>query len=243
MDKTFAIKVCKQLLKEFWLPLIVAVSWTSYAAWPMTHSWAVVVGVFSASFFFVSFLAGQVNRVAKQIRVSSGLDTLEHGVSKLLSQLEKQTNDLVGYATGGESICRLVTSAIVRSRVFEIHLTNPGPYPVYDLHASLTDMDEPIEVGQTWTRHVQTRERLDPGRYWGPIYGFDMQSKPGLRLNLDVIQRNGFTSYHVLIVWTGESPQIARRERRPWQAGSEWEYTIPNDFPGLQQANPAALFE
>lgn len=243
MNKKFAIKLCRQLLKEFWLPLVVAGSWTAYAAWPVKESWATVVGIFSASFFFTSFLVGQVNRVAKQMRVESGLNTLERGVADLLSRLEKQTNDLVGYATGGESMARVVTGTIVHARVFEINLTNPGPYPVYDLNLSLSDMDEPIEVGQTWTRHKKTRERLDPGRYWGPIYSIDMRSRRRFRARLDVLQRNGLTTYDLLIVWTGELPHIASRRKNPWKGDREWEYTVPSDFPDLQQGNPADLFD
>ena len=64
-----------QLLREFWLPLVLGAGWTFYDAYanPEHRTAARIIPIFSASFFLLSWLSGQVVRVRRQARVEGGL--------------------------------------------------------------------------------------------------------------------------------------------------------------------------
>jgi hypothetical protein len=80
----------RQLLREFWLPLLVGAMWTAYnmAETPISE-WSLRdgVNVFGPTFFFVSWLASQWYRVRKQQRVESDLATLQEGMQALQAPL------------------------------------------------------------------------------------------------------------------------------------------------------------
>lgn len=84
------MKALHQLLREFWLPLIVGVAWTVYnLADRPANEWKVkdAVNVFGPTFFFVSWMAAQWYRVRKQQRVEDGLAKLQAGVQALQTPL------------------------------------------------------------------------------------------------------------------------------------------------------------
>lgn len=70
------MKAILQLLKEFWVPLAVAVAWTAFNIFQMPNQgWTITRGVnlFAPTFFFVSWLVAQWYRVRKQQRVEESL--------------------------------------------------------------------------------------------------------------------------------------------------------------------------
>ena len=80
------MKVLLQLLREFWLPLILGVAWTIYNLADRPPSeWTVkaALNVFGPTFFFVSWLAAQWYRVRKQQRVEDDLAKLQAGIQAL----------------------------------------------------------------------------------------------------------------------------------------------------------------
>lgn len=84
------MKTFRQLVREFWFPLTVAVAWTVYnmAAVPRSQ-WNVrqAVNVLGPSFFFVSWLVAQWYRVKKQQRVEDDLSAIQAGVRAIQEPL------------------------------------------------------------------------------------------------------------------------------------------------------------
>jgi hypothetical protein len=84
------VKVLRQLLREFWLPLLLGVVWTAYnvIAGPRTD-WTVrhTLNVLGPTFFFISWLVAQWYRVRKQQRVEDELSEIQSGVRALQEPL------------------------------------------------------------------------------------------------------------------------------------------------------------
>jgi hypothetical protein len=80
------MKILFQLLKEFWLPLILGVAWTLYnVADKPPESWTAkeLINIFGPTFFFASWLVAQWYRVRKQQRVESGLTDIRSDIHGL----------------------------------------------------------------------------------------------------------------------------------------------------------------
>lgn len=102
------MKIIRQLIKEFWFPLLGAIAWTIYALngndnVEQTKQIKDYITIFGPSFFLISWLTGQFFRVKKQVNVESNLDSIESRVKELLVQLEEHSENLVGHLTGGDS--------------------------------------------------------------------------------------------------------------------------------------------
>ena len=80
------MKILLQLLKEFWLPLIVGIAWTLYnVSDKPPESWTIkeLINIFGPTFFFASWLVAQYYRVRKQQRVESGLTDIRSDIHGL----------------------------------------------------------------------------------------------------------------------------------------------------------------
>jgi hypothetical protein len=83
---TKAWRVIKQLLREFWLPLLVAVSWTWYRYHTSAQDDVIstLVTNFASSFFLASWATGQLVRVSRQQFTEDTLQTLTDNVKKVV---------------------------------------------------------------------------------------------------------------------------------------------------------------
>ena len=67
------MKIIKQILKEFWIPLLGSIIWTVinyYNSEKSVKDWTELVSIFAPAFFFLSWMTGQFFRVKKQTGVS-----------------------------------------------------------------------------------------------------------------------------------------------------------------------------
>lgn len=138
------MKISLQLLKEFWLPLLVGIAWTAYnlSEQPSTNwNFRSFVNIFGSTFFFVSWLVAQWYRVRKQQRVEDGLTGIESHVKQMLIELDGKTTDLVGHITGGDSVCYLIGSPVSPDQFGNIALVHHGKHPLYNVNARLVDLE------------------------------------------------------------------------------------------------------
>ena len=70
-------------------------------------------------------------------------------------------------------------------------LFNRSEYPVFDIHAELIDLDEPIdpENGKFWTRHRVSVPSLYANKILMQSYRFDMSARQRLRVNIFIQTR------------------------------------------------------
>lgn len=80
------MKTLLQLLKEFWLPLLVALAWTGYNLFSMPvgkQNIREFINLLGPTFFFLSWLVAQWFRVRKQHRIDEGLSSIEQKVETI----------------------------------------------------------------------------------------------------------------------------------------------------------------
>lgn len=167
------LRTLKQLIREFWLPLIAAVSWTAYALSGQHVSQLSVrdIGtVFGPSFFLASWLASQWYRVRKQQKVEGGLESIEASVKRTLADLEVRTNDLIGHVTGGQSYCFIIGGAETGDRLQPLMVVHHGRHPLYDVGARIVDLQafgslkQPLSLEATLTTELHlTLGNMAPG--------------------------------------------------------------------------------
>ncbi|MBK6999295.1 MAG: hypothetical protein IPH35_04760 [Rhodoferax sp.] len=191
----------KQLLREFLLPLAIALAWTLYnVSEPPQGQWSVrtFVNVFGPSFFFVSWLSAQWHRVRKQQKVEAGLSGIEASVKSTLHALDEKTADLVGYISGGESVCYLMGPNPETDVWTQLLLVHVGRHPLYEVSAQITDLDEFDKIKNNLTR--ENLQRCEFQRNFGNLvvgHARYLQESINLgpgnsrRFNIFYIGRNG----------------------------------------------------
>src|SRR5262245_26454363 len=95
------MRLAKQLFGEFWIPTLIALTWTFYRWSVSTGDELIltVVSAFAPAFFLASWAIGQVLRIRKQQKVEDALDGLEITQQRIeASQQASQqaTNKIVG---------------------------------------------------------------------------------------------------------------------------------------------------
>jgi hypothetical protein len=139
------LKIVRQLIKEFWMPLVFSVLWTVYVHLDQSihdlmniqNAEAVFVKFFGLSFWFA-----QWNRVKKQIAVEGGLSDIHTSVKQMLIDLEVRSNDVVSQITGGDSICHLMYCRPPSPTMLgQFALIHQGKHPLYNVNARIIDVD------------------------------------------------------------------------------------------------------
>lgn len=178
--------VLKQLGREFWLPGSLASAWAIYG-WFFEPNPTIAASItrFSAAFFFLSWLSGQVFRVSKQTRTERSFNSIEERVGTLLNNLAKEADDLRGFATGGESFARLSFAGSFVENPMML-ATHYGRHPLYDVTARIVD---PQLLHQATGQNSSSFEKHDPSIYERFVRVGDLT--PGLALTFPDIQSHG----------------------------------------------------
>lgn len=141
------MKIATQLIKEFWLPLVLSILWVLYNIFSSEGSaeWDIkkVVNIFGPTFFLLSWLTGQFFRVKKQTTVEDQFSTIISRVNNLFTNLEEKTNEMVNHISGGNSFPWLQI-AMIDSENDSGHLiaNHEGNYPLYDVTAQIADLNK-----------------------------------------------------------------------------------------------------
>ncbi|MDU9028689.1 hypothetical protein [Pseudomonas mediterranea] len=131
-----------QLVKEFRIPFVVATAWTTYAVWGPEVSFKSFISTFGTSFFLASWMTGQIFRVRKQAGVENSLSQVQSRIELVTEQLEKQTKQLIGHVTGGDSFVyfKVIAHGDDSSTWMATH-GGDDDYPVYRAKATIVDLD------------------------------------------------------------------------------------------------------
>lgn len=193
------MRILKQLLKEFWLPAIVATFWSLFnLIYEGDGHWSLVkiVNVFGPTFFLISWLTAQYFRVSRQARVEHNLTSIESKIVTLLDELEAKTNNLLGHLSGGDSFCYILLSSLARnSNIGECIVIHQGTYPLYDITARIVDTDEMRKINQYTTENLQ---KCEVYRKYGTLIA-------GHCLNSEVWNLGEGSSRNFNIFWTARN--------------------------------------
>jgi hypothetical protein len=237
------MKLAIRLLKEFWIPAVVAAAWTAYNVRTAGPTWDLkaLINIFGPSFFLVSWATSQFFRVQKQAAVERNLTSIESRVESLVTRLEKHAQDFIGYSTGSDSVAYFIPM-ITGIGIVELGLMNSSSYPVFDVHAEAIDLDEPIdpEKGKYWTRHRFSLQSLYPNKIVMGAYRFDLANRARLNINVFIQTRTQGLTQQIRIVKAPDGISIAVKTT----AGERTiERNVPETFPGFDPADPDAVFK
>lgn len=132
------MQTAKQILREFWLPLVAAISWTIYVLWGEPVDTKGILSAFGPSFFLASWMTGQFFRIRKQEHVQSGLTSVETRLQGLVGDLEIQTKEITHHTTGGDSFCYFGVG--VNGNTATWTAVHQGKYPLYNVGARIVDL-------------------------------------------------------------------------------------------------------
>jgi hypothetical protein len=111
------MRVAKQLAREFWLPLLLAVCWTLFRYVSIGGGILTAIADFAGAFFLASWATLQFIRVNRQQAIEDKLQTIVQRtndmdiavrtISNVAQQLQQQTKDIPGL---NETVQKLVAS-------------------------------------------------------------------------------------------------------------------------------------
>lgn len=147
------LKIAKQLIREFLIPIIASSLWVA-VAWIKNRNLGLVeiINTFGATFFLISWMSSQYFRVSKQNRTEGELNKIQTNVQVLISELDKKTKTLTELLTGEGSFCKL--SAVHVNEISTEHpekliinLNHEGKYPIYDVNSVVMILLKPRPGG------------------------------------------------------------------------------------------------
>jgi len=234
--------IALRLLKEFWLPTCIAISWTIYNLWTQISALDVksTVNIFGPTFFLVSWATGQFFRVKKQAGIEKNLSTIESRAIAITDRLEQQAKDFFGHMTGGDSVGYFIVG-IRQPEILDLSFHNVSTYPVFDIHAEAVDLDELIDPANNkfWTRHGFNLDKIYPNRAHMSSYQFSMSGRERLRLNVFINTRSQGVIQEIRIHRKDNWFQIAERVR---SGETVLKLVVPEGFPNYDPANPDTVF-
>jgi len=192
------VKTINQLVREFWLPFILASIWTAYVTLSgSTHpTIAAAISNFGGAFFLMSWATGQFIRVRRQSHVESNLQSIQTRLEAVLSQVEIRTTELLNQITGGDSFCYLqFTMFNYDQNTALLMAIHKGLHPIYDVHARMVDLDRMHEARLTGTSPFSFDTNLDvptlmPNKATG-LQPFLVGTATERRFNIFWTARNG----------------------------------------------------
>ncbi|MBO9699936.1 MAG: hypothetical protein J7604_06980 [Sporocytophaga sp.] len=169
------LAIIKQLIKEFWIQLVLSIAWSVYTVYNASERSDVIsifIKNFGTSFFLLSWFFGQFIRVKKQKKTENSFEELKTKTEELIKQLEQATTKTIGNLTGGNSfpIIKLASfPAIIeinKKCTPVIFIEVEGDFPVFDVEVvilyysipeySISDERKTIEI-----LHKQTFVKLE----------------------------------------------------------------------------------
>ena len=236
------MNLATRLLKEFWIPSLVAIGWTAYnIAVATTWDIKTLINIFGPSFFLASWATGQFFRVQKQAKIEKNLTSIEGRVESLVTRLEQHTKDFMGYTTGSDSVAHFMPM-ITGQGIVELGLLNNSTYPVFDIQAEVIDLDEPIDPakGKLWTRHRYAVESLYPSKIIMGAYRFDISHRDRLNVNIFIQTRSQGLIQQLRIAKLTDGIAIAIKTT----VGEKIiERTVPKNFPGFNPDDLDSVFK
>jgi hypothetical protein len=224
------MKTLRALLRQFWLPAVVAVAWVFLNR----LSGASAISAFSAAFFLASWATGQVWRVRKESRVDESLTgitgRLQHVATELersTQSLQRQSEQIFGHAVGSREL--RVDLVWDGHEKFRLCFSTPSEFPVFDVQGNFVDLSRypdvewmkrtSIDVGTVHPRAAHPR---------GPY--FTIPPDGSMRLNIFLSCRRGLLTVEARFIRQGERLYCASRCSN---LDGELCCDVPSDFPAV----------
>lgn len=129
-----------QLVKEFWIPFVLATGWTIYVVWGQKFSVQSTLENFGPAFFLTSWMTGQFFRVRKQAGVEASLGSVEQRLNHLVNELETKSQKMISHMTGGDSYLYFLPLHILDGKVTWVAFHH-GEFPLHQPTVKIVDVE------------------------------------------------------------------------------------------------------
>jgi hypothetical protein len=196
------MKIFKQILREFWLPLTLSIAWVLFNIYGQTNSseWNIqrIVNVFGATFFLLSWMTGQFFRVKKQTKVEDSFGSIENRFEQLLDKIESRTEEMINHTTGGNSFVWYMIAQLHHESNSGILVANhEGEYALRDISARIVDLQKFNQLrNKTSLKEIQTTETIisiDSAipNHSSLVQNWKLESEPEQSYNIFTTASNG----------------------------------------------------
>jgi hypothetical protein len=235
-------RVLQQLIYDFWPQAIISILWAGYRSYlAKEDNFSVFVTNFFPAFFLTSWMYGQVIRIKKQQKLEDEFERVKSEISKLLENIQQQTDYLIGHATGGDSIGYFSPSVQMGTMNLTFDFMNLSKYPVFDIFAEWIDLDERIDPANKvfWTRNRIVLGTIHANKVAVSVFGFDMTTRDRLRINIFMQTRNRSIIQLIRVEKVNGQLKFALKT----QSDIFNETRIPEDFPNYIPEEPDKVFQ
>lgn len=161
-------------------------------------------------------------------------------LDNILGRIEKQAADIVGYATGGESIVSFLPSSFTGTQRVELRLINFAMHPVFDIHGYYVDLDDRVDNPRFDSRRVFSFGTLYSKQASGPVLTFDLAGRDHMAINVFIHTRNKEIVQFFRFFNKDGTITIALKT----QCGEEViEYHVPTTVPNYNPNDPGEVFK
>ncbi|MGE1091346.1 hypothetical protein [Pseudomonas zeae] len=135
-------RTVKQLFKEFWLPLVVAISWAVYNGLGQTFLVKDFITNLMPAFFLASWMTGQIFRVRKQAGMEASIDHLQLRLGRMIDELNDKTRWTINHITGGDGYCLALPKSNGKTQYkMDWEVINCGDFSMYETTVTIDDLD------------------------------------------------------------------------------------------------------
>lgn len=241
MGKTNFIRTTKQLFKEFWVQILISIFWGIYKVHisdKKDDELSVFITNFSASLFLLSWMFGQVIRIKKQQKIDDEFSHVKNELEGLVSKLNQQTEDIIGFATGKKSKPYFMpVLEYENSQEISVHFANNSKYPVYDVIGHYLDLDE-LRKANILKKHPFELGNIFPLQVIRNVFVLPMQGKDRIHIEIRFNTRAEFCIQEVLAIRANDKIHIAFKVH----SNNKTTTNIPSDFPEYDSENPESIF-
>jgi hypothetical protein len=174
------------------------------------------------------------------------LQEIESRLDKVVDKIEQQAKDLVGYATGGDSLAFFTPSIRAGTDVVELYLFNDSKYPIFDIcgyYVNLDDQQVESDVANFELPLVHTPFQfgtLHAGKAIVPALRFDMSNRTRLAINLFLHTRTRFLMQFFRFFKKAQEITIAYKTQ---DLKAVIDRKVPVTIPGYNPEDPDAVFK
>ena len=194
------MNIFKQLLKEFWFPLMLSILWTTYniygggnrSGWPVQK----IVNTFGPTFFLLSWVTGQFFRVKKQTKVEDSFGSMEVRFKELMDKLEAKAEETIAYISGGDDYPLIQFCQMDSPNAWGFIVVNHGKYPLYEVTVRITDLqqlaraNDPSSVSSAQLGTIIHIGNMIPSQLYR-LFKIDVKDYSELAFNIFFTARNG----------------------------------------------------
>lgn len=196
------MKIIKQVVKEFWIPLTLSILWVLYNIYGDSSGsdwdFRKVINIFGPTFFLLSWLTGQFFRVKKQTKVEDSFGAMESRFKELLGKVETKTEEMIGHISGGNSFPWVQVSMLDNSTNTGVLMAiHQGEHPLYDVSARIVDLQkfEQVKDNISLATFGYTDTNVNIGNmipsHASMVQQWKIESSPEQSYNIFFTARNG----------------------------------------------------